>query len=146
MDLFTRIVEFFSSAQFRLIVNLFWLFLFVVWFSLVFWTYRDAKKRGALALYWATVSLLFPVAGWLIYLIVRPPEYLDDVRERELEIKAKEMALGNPDLLCPGCHRPVERDFIICPSCHRRLKKQCPSCGRALKISWTVCPYCQQGL
>lgn len=145
-DIFSSIVNFFNSPLFRLTLNLFWLFLAVLWGSLVFWTYRDAKRRGALALYWATVSLLFPVAGWLIYLIVRPPEYLEDARERELEIRAKESLLSNADLVCPSCLKPVEKDFLICPYCRRRLKTACPSCERPLKIGWTICPYCQETL
>ena len=31
----------------------------------------------------------------IVYLIVRPPEYLDDVRERELEIQAAEARMAN---------------------------------------------------
>ena len=37
---------------------------------------------------------LFPFIGTIVYLIVRPPEYLDDVRERELEIAAAEARLA----------------------------------------------------
>jgi hypothetical protein len=144
VDIFTAIVNFFSSPLFRLMVNLFWLFLIILWLSLVFWTYRDARRRGALALYWATITLLFPLAGWLIYLIVRPPEYLDDIRERELEIRAKEAMLNNSEMICPACYKPIDKDFLICPYCRRRLKKPCPSCERPLKIGWSICPYCQE--
>ncbi len=146
MDLFTSIVNFFSSPLFRLMVNLFWLFLVILWLSLVFWTYRDARRRGALALYWATVSLIFPVAGWLIYLIVRPPEFLEDVHERELEIRSKEAVLTNSDEICPSCLKPIDKDFILCPYCRRRLKKPCPSCKRPLQIGWSICPYCQTSI
>lgn len=144
MDFFTSIVTFFSSPAFKLIINLFLLFIFVLYLSLAKWTYSDANRRGAMAFYWTIVTLLFPLAGWIIYLIVRPPEYLDDVRERELEIKAKEALLSNSDVVCPACYKPIEKDFLICPHCRRRLKKSCPSCGRALNTNWTICPYCQQ--
>ena len=33
-----------------------------------------------------------PVRRLVVYMIVRPPEYLDDVRERELEMQAAEAA------------------------------------------------------
>ena len=42
----------------------------------------------------ATAASLFPFVGTVIYLIVRPPEYLEDVRERELEIAAAEARLA----------------------------------------------------
>lgn len=145
-DPFSAIVNFFSSPLFNLTRNLFFLFVFVLWGSLVFWTYRDARRRGALAPYWATVSLIFPLAGWLVYMIVRPPEYVEDARERDLEIQAKETLLSNTDLVCPSCLKPAEKDFLICPYCRRRLKSACPSCEKPLKIGWTICPYCQETL
>ncbi|HEY3375770.1 MAG TPA: zinc ribbon domain-containing protein [Candidatus Aquicultor sp.] len=144
MEFFTKIISFFESPVFKLIVNLIYLFAFVLYLSLAKWTYSDAKRRGAMAFYWTIVALLFPVAGWLIYLIVRPAEYLDDIRERELEIRTKEALLSNGDTTCPSCSKPVEKQFLICPYCRRRLKKSCPSCERALNPSWAICPYCQQ--
>ncbi len=143
MDLFSAVSNFFSSPIFSLITRLFLLFLIVFWISLVYWTYRDAKRRGALAIYWAAVVLFFGVFGLGIYLIVRPPEFLEDMRERELEIRAQEATLGQTDLMCSSCFKPIELDFLVCPSCLKKLKESCPRCGRALKISWTVCPYCR---
>jgi hypothetical protein len=40
--------------------------------------------------FWGAVALLVPFLGTLIYLIVRPPEYLLDSRERELEVAVLE--------------------------------------------------------
>jgi RNA polymerase subunit RPABC4/transcription elongation factor Spt4 len=144
VEFFNSIIEFFSSPIFKLIENLVILFMFVLYLSLAKWTYSDAKRRGAMAFYWSIVSLLFPIFGWIVYLIVRPPEFIDEVRERELEIKAKEAMLNDGGLSCPSCHNSIEKDFLICPSCRRRLKSSCPSCGRALNTSWAICPYCQQ--
>ena len=56
-------------------------------------------------------------------MIVRPPEYLEDVRERELEMQAAEARLHSEGyLLCPHCDHEVEKDFLRCPSCLRKLK------------------------
>jgi RNA polymerase subunit RPABC4/transcription elongation factor Spt4 len=144
VEFFQSIVDFFSSPVFKLIVNLLYLFAFVLYLSLAKWTYSDATRRGAMAFYWTIVTLLFPIAGWLVYLIVRPPEFLDDARERELEIKAKEALLNNGGGICPACYKPIEKDFLICPYCKVKLKKQCPSCSRPLQNNWAICPYCQQ--
>ena len=38
--------------------------------------------------------MVIPFLGTIIYLIVRPPEYLDEARERELELLALEQRLG----------------------------------------------------
>lgn len=124
--------------------------LVVIWVALVYWTYADAKRRveDRFLVTCATVAALFPFIGSLIYLIVRPPEYLDDVRERELEIAAAEARLqsaGSPEgaQACPHCDERVEADFIRCPSCLRRLKEPCPSCEKALDPEWRICPWCE---
>jgi uncharacterized Zn finger protein (UPF0148 family) len=77
-------------------------------------------------------------------MILRPPEYLEDVHERELEVQASEARLYQLDQsLCPHCDYRVERDFIRCPSCLRKLKDRCASCSRPLERAWTICPYCE---
>lgn len=143
MEAINAVINFFSSPVFRFIVFVTRIFLVIFWLSLAYWTYRDAKRRGAMAFYWFLVSLIFPLFGWLIYLVVRPPELLAEVRERELEIRAKEIAIANGRHICPACSRPVEKDFLICPYCLKKLKKACPQCQHALKLNWTICPYCQ---
>lgn len=143
MEFFQNIVNFFQSPLFRLILQLTALFLVIIWAAMVAWTYRDAEARGASPIYWAVVVLIFNLFGWLVYLILRPAEYTADVRERELEIKAKEALISDASLVCPECHRAVDKDFLICPYCMKKLKNPCPSCSKPLKSSWPVCPYCR---
>ncbi len=82
--------------------------------------------------------------GTIVYMIVRPPEYLDDVRERELEMQAAEARLAELGYhLCPHCDYEVEKDFLRCPNCMRKLKDPCHSCGRPLDPTWKVCPFCE---
>ena len=92
----------------------------------------------------ATAASLFPFVGTIVYLIVRPPEYLEDVRERELEIAAAEARLANLEhRSCPYCGFEVEKAFLRCPSCLRRLKEPCNVCGKPLDPRWKICPYCE---
>jgi len=136
-----------KSPEFILGRNLCVLFSVVLWFALVFWTYRDANRRGAMGWFWALAVLLFfplfPYPGLAVYLVARPPEFLEDARERDLEIKAKENALQRDYETCPACYKAVDTDFLICPSCMKKLKKPCVECGRALRLNWNVCPYCK---
>ena len=85
---------------------------------------------------------MFPFVGALVYTILRPPEYLDDVRERELEIRAMERRLGE-DPRCPCCRRQIEPSFLACPHCTNRLKLTCRRCRSPLEPEWRVCPYCE---
>jgi Double zinc ribbon len=130
----------------NLAVNLLLLFLVVIWLALVYWTFADARRRigDPMLVGCATAASLFPFIGTIVYLIVRPPEYLDDVRERELEIAAAEARLANLEhLACPYCGFDIEKTFLRCPSCLRRLKEPCTVCGKPLDPRWKICPYCE---
>jgi hypothetical protein len=130
----------------NLAVNLVLLFLFVLYFALIWWTYADARRRieDPMIVTCATAASIFPFVGTVVYLIVRPPEYLEDVRERELEIAAAEARLaGVEQHVCPYCSNEVEKSFLVCPNCRQRLKEPCTTCGRPLDPRWKVCPYCE---
>jgi hypothetical protein len=135
-----------ESNAFNLVIDLLILFAAVLYFSLIYWTYADARRRieDPMLIGCATAASLFPFVGTLIYLILRPPEYLEDVRERELETQAAEARLHQLDYgLCPHCDYRIERDFIRCPSCLRKLKERCVNCSKPLDRAWTICPYCE---
>jgi hypothetical protein len=135
-----------SNNALNLAVELVILFLVVIWLALIFWTYADARRRIAdpLLVGCATIASLFPYVGTIVYMIVRPPEYLDDVRERELEMQAAEARLAELGYhLCPHCDYEVERDYLRCPNCMRKLKDPCHSCNKPLDPTWKVCPFCE---
>ena len=127
------------------VVSLLILFLVVIWLALIYWTYSDAKRRigDPMLVGCATLCSLFPFLGTIVYLIVRPPEYLEDARERELEIAAAEARLAELEQGCPYCGFRVEDTFLRCPSCLRRLKEPCQTCGKPLDPLWKICPYCE---
>jgi Double zinc ribbon len=135
-----------ESSGLNLVIDLLILFVVVVYLSLIYWTYADARRRilDPMLVGCATAASLFPFVGTIVYMILRPPEYLEDVRERELEMHAAEARLHELDhALCPYCDYRIERDFICCPSCLRKLKERCVSCSRPLDQAWTICPYCE---
>jgi RNA polymerase subunit RPABC4/transcription elongation factor Spt4 len=133
----------FESPLWRLGTQLCMLFGVVLHFAITFWVWRDADRRGAMGWFWGIATFIFPIAGWVVYLVIRPPETAHDAREQDLEIRAKEVALARDYETCPACYRPVEKEFLVCPYCMKKLKKPCVECGRALRLSWNVCPYCK---
>lgn len=138
------VVDFYESGIFRAVARLSILLVVVVWLALVLWTYKDARRRikdPILIGVAVATALVFPFIGALIYMFLRPPEYLEDVRERELEIRAMERRLGADDL-CPYCRSHVEPSFLVCPVCANRLKDACTGCGAPLEPGWRVCPFC----
>lgn len=130
----------------NLAINLIILIVVAIWLALVYWTYADAKRRIAdrFLILCAVVGALFPFIGTAVYAIVRPSEYLDDVRERELEIEAAKAKLKELNhFLCDYCDHRVENDFLVCPNCHTRLRNSCRTCSKPIDPNWQVCPYCE---
>ena len=121
-------------------------FVAVFWLATAYWVYKDARRRieDPWLVAMATVlGLVPPFLGPIIYMFFRPPEYLEDVRERELEIRAMEERLARRDLHCPVCRAEVEAAFLVCPVCTTKLKQACATCRSPLEPLWQVCPYCE---
>ena len=130
----------------NLFVNLVVLFLAVVWIALVAWTFLDARRRiqDPVLVACASGASLFPFVGTIVYTILRPPEYLEDARERQLEIRAAELRLRQlQEQSCPKCGYPIERTYLRCPDCRARVKDPCESCSKPIDPRWTICPYCE---
>ena len=130
----------------NLFVNLVVLFGVVVWIALVAWTFLDARRRieDPVLVLCATGASLFPFVGTVVYAILRPPEFLEDARERELEIHAAELRLRQlKEASCPNCGHPIERTYLRCPDCRARVKDPCEACRKPIDPRWTICPYCE---
>jgi uncharacterized Zn finger protein (UPF0148 family) len=138
-----------SNSGLNLVVNLLILMLVVVWLALIVFTYLDAKRRikDPFLVGCATLASFIPYLGTAVYAIVRPPEFLEDAHERELEIRAAELRVRQlTEHACPKCGFPAEHDFLRCPECQTRLKRPCPSCGKPVDPGWALCPYCETAL
>jgi len=134
--------------------------------ALVFWMYRDARRRGTFAVAWGVLGVVGIVVGvimgfsnnsWgfiavggiafflvlailLVYTILRPAEFEADARERELSQRLLEAELETN--ACPSCGAGIEVDYLICPTCNVTLRRPCDYCGRPIKTDWATCPYC----
>jgi hypothetical protein len=143
-DAFGGVKDFFDSEIWLLIRNITLFFVVVFWLASAYWVYKDAKRRiedpWLLAMAVA-LGLFPPFIGPLIYMLFRPPEYLEDVRERELEIKAMEDSLVADR--CPVCRADIEPSFLACPVCTTKLKQACRRCNQPLEPLWQICPYCE---
>ena len=143
-DLFGGVNDFFDSGAWLVIRNLSLFLVVVFWLATAYWVYKDARRRieDGVLVAMAVLLGLVPFVGPIIYLFFRPPEYLDDVRERELEIKAMEDRLSVRDLHCPVCRAQVESTFLVCPVCTTKLKQACAKCASPLDALWQICPFC----
>jgi RNA polymerase subunit RPABC4/transcription elongation factor Spt4 len=115
--------------------------------GLTIWAFRDirSRTRDPFAQFLATVLVgVVPIAGILVYLMLRPKETLSEAYVRALEEESLLSSIENQEF-CPTCGRRVEGDMQWCPSCHAKLRNACGNCGRAVHLSWDLCPYCGVG-
>ena len=135
-----------TNDTLNMVVQLLLLVLVVIWLALIVYTYLDARRRIAdpILVGCATAASLFPFVGTVIYMIVRPPEFLADAAERELEMQAAELRIHDSRYTpCPHCDYPVGKDYLRCPSCLRKLRDACTTCTKPLDPDWRICPYCE---
>lgn len=116
--------------------------------GLTIWTFRDirSRSRDILVQILATVMVgVVPIAGILVYFMLRPRETLAEAYVRALEEESLLATIEHQEF-CPSCGRRVETDMVYCPTCHTTLRHACPNCNRAVHLSWDLCPYCGQTL
>ena len=141
-DPFRVVDDLLSSPYLTIGFRLVLFFFVVLWLALAYWTFADAGRRGTVRFFWGAMALVFPFVGPLVYVIVRPPEYALDSRERELELAVLERELRQRVSLCPSCRSVAEKDYLLCPECGFDLKAPCKRCGKTLDLNWRTCPYC----
>ena len=128
-------------------------FVVVLWLATAFWTFKDARRRIGAPWLVALATLLglgLPFVGPIIYMFFRPPEYLQDVHERELEIKSMEQRIAQLDQRCPVCRARVESTYLALPGLHDpaeggvlvvRPAARCRSgrCARTARLRFSTC-------
>ena len=115
-----------------------------LWLAAIVWTVRDVRQRSTdpvTQLVAGAIVVLLNLPGWVLYLVLRPPETLAEVYDRELEEEALLHELPD-DLVCPHGEARVDDDYVACPHCATSLKEACAECERPLSFSWVACPWC----
>jgi hypothetical protein len=132
------------QATATLIAGVLLVYLGALWLTLIFWAYRDSRRRSRSAVFQLAtvvlVTLLFVPGLWL-YLLMRPRLTLTQQYAAALEEEALLQELDDV-LNCPGCNRRVRDEYLVCPSCLIELKTPCESCEKPLAHAWMACPFC----
>ena len=112
----TNEIDFTSLATYvRWSIALLGAFAGALWLALIVWTFRDmrARSRDLFAqLLAAMVSAILPIAGFVIYLILRPRETLSETYERSLEAEALLQEIEERPV-CTGCNRPTRNNWHV---------------------------------
>jgi RNA polymerase subunit RPABC4/transcription elongation factor Spt4 len=139
---------FFSNAIVQGVLYATFGYMILLWIVAAYWAFRDMRDRTenpilpflATGLIILFLPFFFPL-GVVVYRVVRPPERLGDVYERNL---AEEALLAEVEAVrtCRSCDRRVDPEWIICPWCRQRLNRVCPNCDRLVGLDWSLCAWC----
>ena len=130
-----------------ILVAIFGAFLFAFWVAMGIWTFNDIRTRSR---DWLTIILacllvlIFPIIGWVLYLMIRPKQTLADVYDRALEEEALLREIEET-IACHNCGIPAKENWIFCPNCHAQLQHSCQKCGNLVRNEWDICVYCGTG-
>ena len=94
------------------------------------------------------VASFIPYIGTAVYAIVRPPEFLEDAHERELEIKAAELRVRQLDrALLPAMRLPGREELPALPRAASAGSRTPARAAVSRSIPrWALCPYCETAL
>ena len=119
-------------------------FLFAFWIAMGIWTFNDIRSRSR---DWLSISLavvlvlVFPVIGWILYMMIRPKVTLAEMYDRALEEESLLRELEET-LTCHTCGIPVKEGWVYCPNCHSQLQHACATCGALVRNEWDICVNC----
>lgn len=128
--------------------NIVWkilLFAFVIfWIVVLDWIWVDSGERTSnrrSRILYVILAAVFNIFGWLIYLIIRPSQTIEEIYWADLErryLKYETSELGD----CPKCGTQLYPGYLYCPDCNYKLKRKCPSCGVYVDKKSNFCPFC----
>jgi hypothetical protein len=107
------------------------------------WIWVDSGERTTskqMRFFYSAIGII-PVFGWIIYLIIRPSETIDEIYWGDLErryLKYETSELGD----CPKCGTQLYPGYIYCPNCKQELKVKCTQCGVYVDTDHKFCTHC----
>lgn len=143
-DFVLGILEGAGSINFNIVWKIL-LFVFVIfWIVVLDWIWVDSGERTSnkrSRILYVILAAVFNVFGWLIYLIIRPSQTIEEIYWADLErryLKYETSELGD----CPKCATQLYPGYLYCPNCNYKLKRKCPSCGVYVDKKSNFCPFC----
>lgn len=132
-----------------LTVGLIILAIFVIfWLVVLDWVWLDSGERttnNATRVCYLLLVLVFNILGWIIYLIIRPSQTIEQIYWSDLErryLKFETLELGD----CPKCGVQLYPGYLFCPKCGTELKIKCSKCSAYVEKNDAYCPNCGEKL
>jgi predicted RNA-binding Zn-ribbon protein involved in translation (DUF1610 family) len=142
-QLVLNVVNGIAEANYSMLATVVAVVSIIFWLVVTSWIWVDSDERTTskwMRLFYVIIGII-PVIGWIIYLIVRPTETIDeiywgDLERRYLKYEAKD--LGD----CERCGTQLYPGFVFCPNCGKRIKRKCSNCEVYVDLEYKYCPNC----
>ena len=139
-----NLLESIGNIDFSFVWEIFLYSLIVFWIVVLYWVWLDSGERSSNKFVRFSYVLLVAalnVVGWIIYLIIRPTQTIEEIYWSDLErryLKYETSELGD----CAKCGRQLYPGFVFCPHCRERIKIKCPGCKVSVDKKSKFCPHC----
>lgn len=133
-----------GQINFQLVGRILLIVFVIFWIVVLDWVWLDAGERTGnktARIIYLLLVLFLNVFGWIIYLIIRPSQTIEQIYWGDLErryLKYETAELGD----CPKCGTQLYPGYVYCPKCGLELKVKCSGCDLYIDKSSEYCPFC----
>jgi len=116
----------------------------IFWIIVLDWVWLDAGERTSnktARIIYLLLVVFFNVFGWIMYLILRPSQTIEQIYWGDLErryLKYETSELGD----CSKCGTQLYPGYTFCPTCGLDIKIRCKACNVYIEKNSEYCPYC----
>lgn len=135
-----------GQINFQIVSKLFILVFVVFWIVVLDWVWMDSGERTTnkkARIIYVLLVLFLNIFGWIIYLIIRPSQTIEQIYWADLErryLKYETAELGD----CVKCGAQLYPGYTFCPKCGLEVKKKCKACGMYIEKDSEYCAFCGQ--
>lgn len=141
----TETLDFLGSDTFGTVKVAVLAYFALLWLAIIIWVSKDVLQRSNSIVFQAfsiLLSIVVPILGVLLYLIIRPGKTRMEKYYEELERNMLEEDGVSQQNACDKCLTPADKDYSFCPNCGESLKKACSKCKKTFPNVWNICPFC----
>ncbi len=135
-----------GQINFQIVSKVFILIFVVFWIVVLDWVWMDSGERTTnkkARVIYVLLVLFLNIFGWIIYLIVRPSQTIEQIYWADLErryLKYETAELGD----CIKCGAQLYPGYTFCPKCGLEIKNKCRACGMYIEKDSEYCAFCGQ--
>jgi len=133
-----------GQINFQIVWKLVGLVFVAFWIVVLDWVWTDSGERTTnrrARIIYVLLVLFLNVLGWIIYLIIRPSQTIEQIYWADLErryLKYETAELGD----CVRCGAQLYPGYMFCPKCGLETKMKCQTCGVYIEKDSEYCAFC----